>query len=56
MVKNLPRRQYHIRVPPEVHPSIGELEYKLRHLLPYLSCLLSEVMSTFATAVANQNL
>jgi hypothetical protein len=39
VVKNLPRRQYHIRVPPEVHPSIGELEYSLRHLPPYLRCL-----------------
>jgi hypothetical protein len=56
VVKNLPRRQYHIRVPPEVHPSIGELEYNLRHLPPYLRCLHSEVMSTFATTVANQNL
>jgi hypothetical protein len=56
VVKNLPRRQYHIWVPPEVHPSIGELEYKLRRLPPYQSCLLNEVVPTFATAMANQNL
>jgi hypothetical protein len=42
VIKNLPRRQYHIRVPPEVHPSIGELEYNLRHLSPYLRRLRSE--------------
>jgi hypothetical protein len=56
MIKNLPRRLYHIWVPPEIHRSIGELEYKLRRLPPYQSCLLSQVVPTFATAVANQNL
>jgi hypothetical protein len=56
VVKNLPRRQYHIRVPPEVHPRIREPEYKLRHLPPYLCCLLRKVMSPFTTAMANQNL
>jgi hypothetical protein len=56
VIKNLPRRQYHVRVPPEVHPSIGELEYNLRHLPPYLRCLRSKVVPAFATTVANQNL
>jgi hypothetical protein len=44
MVKNLPRRQYHVRVPPEVHPSIGVPKYDLRHLPPDLCRLHREIM------------
>ena len=56
VIKCLPRRQYHIGVPPEVHPRIRKLEYDLRRLPPYLRSLLREIVPPFATTVANQNL
>jgi hypothetical protein len=56
VIKRLPRRQYHIGVPPEVHPHIGKPEYELRRLPPYLRGLLRKIVTPFATTVANQNL
>jgi hypothetical protein len=53
VIKNLHRRQYHVRVPPEVHPSIGVSKYDLWHLPPDLCRLHREIMPTFA--VENQN-
>jgi hypothetical protein len=56
VIKYLPKRQYHIWVPLEIHPRIREPEYKLRRLPPYLRHLLRKVVTPFATTVANQNL
>ena len=56
VIKHLPRRQYHIRVPPEVHPRVRKPKYELRRLSPYLRGLLEKVVTPFATTVANQNL